>query len=85
MIKAPWTSEQVKALKWYQNCTSVHPHTCICKGSPILSVSKNGFFCRKCGHTQKWCSEAVFEMVKYKKSTHEKLQWIQNIRRRFRK
>ena len=85
MIVAPWTPEQVKDLKWYQKCVYVHPHTCICEGSPILSVTKNGFVCKKCGRKQHWCSEAALDLVKYKKSKHENIQRLQNGRRRFRK
>ena len=65
ICKAPWTKEQVKLLKAYQKFDLFHPHTCTCEGSPVLSVTKDGFVCRKCKRKQTWCNGAIFDMIKY--------------------
>lgn len=47
------TEDQMKSLRERQKANSLHPYTCIC-GFGILSVSKDGLYCEKCGYTQDW-------------------------------
>ena len=63
-MNAPWSDEVVDALKWYQLCELTHPYTCICEGSPSMSVTKDGFVCEKCGHKQNWCMNGVIQWIK---------------------
>jgi hypothetical protein len=63
MIKifAPFTEEQVKMLKWWQEDV-FHPYTCLNRGggggrhldSDKLVPTVNGWVCSKCDYKQNW-------------------------------
>ncbi len=73
MNKAPWSDEVVEALKWYQTCDLAHPYTCMCDGSPALSVTTDGFVCEQCGRKQDWCMADIVEFVTLLKKNYENL------------
>lgn len=52
-LKAPFTDEQVRKLKAWQECDYVHPFTCC--DHQTMSVETRGFVCPKCGLVQTWC------------------------------
>ena len=54
-VKAPFSPEQIQALKLYQECGMFHPYTCShCECNLFPSV--DGMVCSnyKCCHTQDW-------------------------------
>ncbi len=51
---APWTTQEVKALKRRQADRARHPYTCGTCGT-ILLPQKNGWYCPCCkAHNQSW-------------------------------
>ena len=54
-IVAPWSPDQVEALNNYQQRGRMHPFTCACNGSLILTATPAGWVCPvSCGYTQDW-------------------------------
>jgi hypothetical protein len=51
-INAPFTEEQCEILKNWQENNRMHPYTCTC--GHILTVTKDGLYCKECGRTQTW-------------------------------
>ncbi len=60
MIYAPWTDDQVAALKRYQTNGRFHPYTCGNRGDHlrdkggVLVPTKNGWRCPECQYVQNW-------------------------------
>ncbi|MBI2595646.1 hypothetical protein HYW46_02830 [Candidatus Daviesbacteria bacterium] len=66
IITAPFTSEQVEALNFYQQSGVWHPFTCGYphKGldfSPTLTAADDGWYCEisGCNYTQNWAHSAM--------------------------
>lgn len=58
---APWTAEQVAALKRFQGDRSVHSFTCEC-GHIDLVPTEDGWVCPNgCGYTQNWAHSFMLE------------------------
>jgi len=59
MVKAPFTPEQVEALRSYQESGKFHPFTCANQhsGDSTLLVNEGGFYCQHCDYTQTWAHE----------------------------
>jgi hypothetical protein len=54
-VDAPFTDDQVKSINGFQKSKHWHPFTCgkvHCDG--ILTASRNGVFCRKCGNWKQY-------------------------------
>ena len=49
---APFTDEEVRILKLWQENEYLHPYTC-CDGE-AMEVSTDGLKCAKCGRQQNW-------------------------------
>lgn len=59
---APWTDDQVQALKYWQNAGTFHPFTCgLCEGSPNLIPTTDGWHCDSCTYKQFWARSFMFE------------------------
>ena len=57
-MKAPFTDDQVKSLKEYQESGIFHPFTCGGKDCrEDLEPTNNGWVCKSCEYTQDWCHE----------------------------
>lgn len=55
MIRAPWTSDQVKKIRNWQNFTMAHPLTCGNDSNHgSLQVTSERLKCLKCDYTQNW-------------------------------
>jgi len=54
-ITAPWTEEQVEALKKHQANLQIHPYTCDC--GEILVPTTEGWACGKCPYRQNWAHD----------------------------
>lgn len=54
-ITAPFTPEQVKNLRAWQESDYVHPFTCC--NHQTMTVEMDGFHCPKCGTVQTWCHD----------------------------
>lgn len=57
-ITAPWTEEQVEALKKHQANLQIHPYTCDC--GQILTPTTEGWACGKCSYRQNWAHDPSF-------------------------
>ena len=58
IIKAPFTTEQVKGLNKYQECPYIHPFTCghsVC--GAVLCANQDGWQCPKCDYRQDWAHD----------------------------
>lgn len=59
-IKAPWTEEQVRVLKWWQEDEPFHSYTCLNRGDgghpegSKLVPTTQGWICEYCSFTQEW-------------------------------
>lgn len=68
-VKAPWTDEQVRNIRSFQECTWVHPFTCGKRDDwrhddgmrwrgdkdwGVLQVKNETLFCPDCDYTQTW-------------------------------
>lgn len=58
-IHAPFSDEQVRGLREWQNCEWVHPFTC-CEHVAMV-VGKAGFMCPVCGYLQEWAHDFMAE------------------------
>jgi len=58
-IDAPFTAEQVRNLRLWQQNDNVHPFTCC--DHQTLVVTKAGFKCPKCKTLQTWCHAFMAE------------------------
>lgn len=54
-LTAPFTPEQVKNLRAWQESDYVHPFTCC--DHQTMTVETDGFHCPKCGGVQTWCHD----------------------------
>ncbi len=69
-VYAPWTNQQVAALRDYQTSFKFHPYTCKrCSDnddlpSSILIPTTAGWVCpvHECGYTQDWAHSFSFEL-----------------------
>ena len=58
-IHPPWTSRQVKGLRYWQESGLFHPYTCPhdhhdVTDEPVLTPTKHGWVCEWCDYTQDW-------------------------------
>lgn len=54
-LRAPFTAQQVKMFKEYQENPMFHPYTCTgCTPSKPLKIKEEGLYCEGCAHEQKW-------------------------------
>lgn len=53
--KAPFTDEEIASLNEYQESGWGHPYTCGNGDQEILVATTDGWICKKCAYTQKWC------------------------------
>ena len=51
---SPFTDEEVRILKLWQENDYLHPYTCICGGDEVLEVTNDCLKCSKCGYEQNW-------------------------------
>ena len=78
MIHAPFTPEQVAALKTWQASDLVHPFTCARRHEEghkeyaekeghldhgILDVNEQGFYCPVCDYKQNWCHDVMVRVI----------------------
>lgn len=60
VLNAPFTKDQVRALKARQSDERFHPYTCSFagqkshEGDPVLLPTVAGLVCRGCGYVQNW-------------------------------
>jgi hypothetical protein len=57
--KAPWTVEEVAAIKRWQTTPFVHPLTCPNHGEQPLAVTSEAVSCPRCDWRQTWVPTAV--------------------------
>ena len=57
-LRAPWSSEQIEALRVRQADTTLHPYTCT-NGCGVLTPTCDGWICETCGWKQDWCYVSV--------------------------
>lgn len=66
-VKAPWTNEQVGALRDWQRRHDVHPFTCPNRQERghrkgVLLPTQYGWVCQDgCGYTQDWAHDFMLE------------------------
>ena len=66
IVYAPWTADEVAALKRWQHSPAVHPYTCTQRMAHLKDVvlvpTIQGWVCpvRDCKYTQSWCREESF-------------------------
>lgn len=56
-ITAPFTDDQVKNMRAWQESDQVHPFTCC--DHQTMTVETDGFHCPKCGQVQTWAHEIM--------------------------
>lgn len=61
---APFTEDQIRALKLYQ-VGPMHPYTCSKCSLDLVPIVK-GLQCNKCGFIQKWAFEGTTDFEKVK-------------------
>lgn len=59
---SPWTDEQVKAIQFVQNRSSLVPHVCP-QHNRALIVTSDRLFCIECGYYQTWVDSIIFSIT----------------------
>lgn len=61
MDRAPFSDEQVAAMKHYQESGEFHPYTCC--DHQVMQMTSNGMVCPKCGALQDWVLRATLSRM----------------------